>query len=96
MKDNEQVPDAPISEYDRLKAQKDAMLVRQGLKWTNDKPTKPGWYWIELLIGGRGIGEVRNETAMDGGLICVACIAPNSVNNSRFKRWAGPIQEPKE
>ncbi len=61
------------------------------LKWTKDKPTKPGWYWRELT--GLDVHCKRH--------IIEICVDPRSgrlTGNTTIGsfKWAGPIEIPEE
>ena len=62
------------------------------MKWTSEKPTKPGWYWY------------RGETDLNELIIWVSSdlrvVYPASLNFKSFAvdevpgQWAGPIEPP--
>ncbi len=66
------------------------------MKWTKERPTKPGWYWVHL------VGH-KNPVVLDlvisdlfkrsGALIDYA---GRSLSHQYYRRakWSGPIQEP--
>ena len=59
------------------------------MKWTTDKPTEPGWYWIKTPTGISANGYVDY---FDGELIGLT--RPEEFPSST--KWAGPIEEPPE
>ncbi len=67
------------------------------VKWSSNKPTKPGWYWWkdrELGPDIIPIVEVSSGLVYDSGL-GVECQIP--VGEYGYKsEWAGPIPEPEE
>lgn len=66
------------------------------MKWTKEKPTKPGWYWFrsETEYGTcTTVLEIRN---VQGGLVVVETIAIYPLEEFREGEWAGPIPEPEE
>lgn len=52
------------------------------MRWTTDKPTQPGWYWVR--VGGKPIAiEVTEYHLMHGGRPIL-----------RAKEWCGPLETP--
>lgn len=70
-------------------------MKRRGeeMKWTTEKPTKPGWYWFKSTEGTVRIYEIvwlgGEPTAKVGGLSC-------PFKNLHDRHWAVPIPEPEE
>lgn len=64
------------------------------LKWSNELPTKKGWYWCQEWDMWQGIREVL----VDGFWRCYDAgseqylIASETVG----AKWAGPIEEPED
>lgn len=65
------------------------------LRWTSDKPTEAGWYWVGMMTDeafAAMIAEVWEENGFfvaqikDGNIL--------GVGNPIFKLWAGPIPHP--
>ena len=65
------------------------------MKWTKERPTKPGWYWMRAGCDyPRSVVQVYE---MSGELRYTDL----DLNESRFivtsdKEWAGPVVEPDE
>ena len=57
------------------------------MKWTTDKPTKAGWYWVKTLTCVSVNGYVDH---FDGELIGLT--RPEDFPSST--KWAGPIKGP--
>lgn len=55
------------------------------MKWTKDKPTEPGWYWVDHIDDGVGIDQFDQfDIEHMKGL------------ENHYLRYAGPIPEPEE
>lgn len=68
------------------------------MKWTTDKPTQPGWYWIKDGSAAR-IVELEIGT-FDGVYVAwvwqVGSRAQIPLERFNCGEWAGPIPEPEE
>ncbi len=67
------------------------------LRWTNEKPTTPGWYWWRLLYSQDIIVELR----LGGGVNAKQLWVLDYLDIARPLKdvggqWAGPIEEPQE
>lgn len=69
------------------------------LKWRNEPPDKPGWWWMHLNDGDESeVPEVVNVYSRAGSLY----VAGSGMSMPLFRlssaqyRWAGPIQPPVE
>lgn len=61
------------------------------LQWTKEKPTEPGWYWLQRVYGdARAVKVVRRA---DGVLLMSDGTSFPEVENAN---WAGPIPLPPE
>ena len=64
-------------------------------RWTAEKPTAAGWWWVETPIDRR---IVRVWESNSRGLVAsyygVGIADP--ISHAYFKRWAGPMPEPLE
>jgi len=58
------------------------------MKWTKEKPTVPGWYW--MFRKGDTISRIEYVRKY-GGMMCIL----NWEITDKAK-WAGPIPEPEE
>lgn len=65
------------------------------LAWTTDKPTKPGWYWINCPKEGKAIVKIELSNYDRTPMFCDGR-TPRAVQfwDSRDYKWAGPIPEP--
>ena len=66
------------------------------MKWTTNKPTEPGWYWVDEHDSWKPSIVLVHKHLTGGTLVaqeCDACKTPVSEYNSSVK-WSGPIQEP--
>ena len=61
------------------------------LKWTDRKPTEPGWYWTQLDTFGPGsqFTQIVHVDLLRTGEL-------TEINRPGKWRWAGPIREPEE
>lgn len=60
--------------------------IHTPMEWTNEKPTKPGWYWWrdrEFSLSGRACIRYLSSMDMD-------------VNWGDTCEWAGPLPQPTE
>lgn len=64
------------------------------MKWTKDKPTKPGWYWMDF----DGFKEPTHLFLQDdtGRLIHWWDVNEYWYADEQDARWAGPIPEPED
>ena len=74
--------------------------IQRLLRWTREKPTAPGWYWMQSKTQSATI--VRVDTSVDDNL-CVDgledfdCEAwQDDLGTMAGGEWAGPIPEPGE
>ena len=84
-----------VSEYDRLKAQKDAILERQSPRWTTEKPTVLGWYWWRHSELAR-IQMTRVNERLE--VICMNDqfqVSDSDHVDECGGLWAGPVEPPK-
>lgn len=72
------------------------------LKWTQEKPTGPGWYWwrFEKNIVPHMVYVVHESTMRPVQTDRMLILYPNSKKEldveTRGGEWAGPIQEPED
>mgnify|MGYP001815131129 CR=1 FL=1 len=74
------------------------------MKWTTDKPTEPGWYFVDNppLFPRPSVVEIMFEThnRLDGVInktkFWNAKRSKWEDVDGAFRRWAGPIQEPED
>ena len=59
-------------------------------KWTKEKPTKPGWYWMRKKYFNVFDTSIKKVRECGGELCIVNWAIPNEAE------WAGPIPEPGE
>jgi len=59
-------------------------------KWTKEKPTEPGWYWVISISGKREVGQIRQEKT-DRIYFSFAYL---EIKDTKGFRFAGPIPEP--
>ena len=62
------------------------------MKWTKEKPTKPGWYWKKQQYWKKDPPEISIEYVREycGKL----CIMNWPIGDDCL--WAGPLEEPEE
>lgn len=65
------------------------------MKWTKDKPTKPGWYWVKFKKLQSEIYSVTSDERGKLWLLDRDITEPIS-SCEYIIAWAGPIEEPKE
>lgn len=66
------------------------------MKWTSEKPTKPGFYWLtENHLGGRRQTTIV-EIAMIGDLTVKWVNGARDTVDRVSGQWSGPIPEPEE
>ena len=63
------------------------------MKWTNEPPTEPGYYWFSSEPGTKRIFLVFDNL----GILTVFDFTNHPPSVSQLHgRWAGPIPEPEE
>ena len=67
------------------------------MKWTDKKPTKPGWYWVRYYEGDIDVAKVY-PCMDDESIWCCQFAGDNGVwlLTEMAESWAGPIPEPDE
>lgn len=64
------------------------------MKWTSEKPTKPGYYW---QLNESGDAQVLRVYQSAAGRLFAASFADWETPVSRLDgQWAGPLEEPQE
>lgn len=64
------------------------------MKWTNELPTAPGWYWVH---GDFGTIEIVKVYKADGEWCCQFAGDNGAwLLTENADKWAGPIPEPTE
>lgn len=63
------------------------------MNWTNEKPTKPGWYWYRDL---KDRSEILQVGYMDGELVILSEEADCLYQQFMDGQFAGPIPEPQK
>lgn len=68
-------------------------------KWTNQKPTEPGWYWTRLEGSHEIVRVVRSELPTNGLCALLVPIEPWSEGETidleeMEVEWLGPIEIP--
>lgn len=63
------------------------------MKWTSEKPKKPGYYWYRTAVGVMGIDYVWAD---DFGCMRGDKSTPVSAYGGGDCSWAGPIPQPEE
>jgi hypothetical protein len=71
------------------------------VKWTRERPTAPGWYWIRCPMGPTERGEWRTELvevrAYPGELVVFVSTWITGRPLGEFAgEWAGPLLPPGE
>lgn len=64
------------------------------MKWRNEPPDKPGWWWVKRSNGQRGIYEVKRLGKR--GLYYKSGAWERRVDTMTTWAVAGPIAEPEE
>ncbi len=59
------------------------------MKWTTDKPTEPGWYWVR---DGQQIEMVDLE--LDSGTLVVYAVDDDHHTVDEYSHWFGPLPQP--
>lgn len=65
----------------------------QGLVWTENPPTVPGWYWIRAKKGGK---NVVFEVVSEGDQLDVDMAGASFSIEALMVEWSGPIPIPEE
>lgn len=68
------------------------------MKWTTDKPTKPGWFWFDNLNDEHDPFPVEIYDHNNDGILYVVFDRYGTtglLSNAPGARWAGPIEEAK-
>lgn len=65
----------------------------QGLVWTENPPTVPGWYWIRAKKGGK---YVVFEVVSEGDQLDVDMAGASFSIEALIVEWSGPIPIPEE
>jgi len=67
------------------------------MRWTTERPTKPGWYWwranAESFESPHLIDRVGD---IHGGDVLYCATCDDDHMEERDGQWAGPIPEPEE
>jgi len=68
-------------------------MIQNGLIWTPDKPTKPGWYWFQMRAMRPHVVEVVRE--QDSHRLAVALTGAYVDDlEPEYYQWAGPLEPP--
>lgn len=67
----------------------------QGLVWTKEPPTVPGWYW-QRLIGRENTCTMAWITLENKKLRCKSIFGDRQLTRFKGFEWAGPIPIPEE
>lgn len=67
----------------------------QGLVWTKERPTVPGWYW-QRLIGRENTCTMAWITLENKKLRCKSIFGDRQLTRFKGFEWAGPIPMPEE
>ena len=59
--------------------------------WSNDRPTRPGYYWFRGNANGRFLEQV---VRVSGGRVMMVSVQYSVVLDSLVGTWAGPIEIP--
>ena len=62
-----------------------------GLQWTQERPTKPGWYWC---VGGTGVVKIYSVVSHGERLLVVVGNLFAEMCLFSCAHWAGPIEPP--
>jgi hypothetical protein len=65
------------------------------VKWTTDKPTKPGWYWAKWKEDGQEFMVWTRKNNLENNRLDVR-IYGETYSISDFHSFCGPIQSQKE
>lgn len=67
------------------------------MKWTSEKPTKPGWYWYKSLRRPTQVMQVYANEFFVRGVLFAQSSGLNSTRVAKLTgQWAGPLEEPQE
>ena len=61
------------------------------LKWSTEKPTKPGWYWWRITMWGKQFSKVYMVEANRHGELYISGL---EIIDNINGQWAGPIELP--
>lgn len=67
----------------------------QGLVWTKEPPTVPGWYW-HRMIGSQQSSTMAYVGGREGNLRCKSIWGDRYLTRFKDFEWAGPIPRPEE
>jgi hypothetical protein len=71
---------------------------KRPMKWTKDKPTSPGWYWVRnIVVGADDYEPAKIEADLEeSGRLFVdySCDAEWLDDYGDNYEWAGPMPEP--
>jgi hypothetical protein len=65
------------------------------MKWTNTKPTVPGFYWFQSRGGRKRVVEIRKDPSTRKLYVTHTGTVLEELSGDG-SRWAGPIPEPQE
>ena len=70
--------------------------IKDTMKWTNTKPTKPGWYWCWETHVGVYMFKLHNRHERDVLYTDEVGEYDRPVNSITFRyaQWMGPVDEP--
>jgi hypothetical protein len=82
------------SEVEAIRARVSEMDAKQ-LKWTTEKPTKEGWYWMNQGVDSTKVMKIKKDSRghlfLDGAVYRAYLLEMGGLT-----KWAGPIKEPQE
>lgn len=66
------------------------------MKWTTEKPTEPGWYWMREIGKPQFPPIIRQvkRAAPLGVLVLVTWSSSCVISEIDYAEWAGPIELP--
>lgn len=67
----------------------------QGLVWTKERPTVPGWYW-HRMIGSKQSSTMAYVGGREDNLRCESIWGNRYLTRFKGFEWAGPIPIPEE
>lgn len=67
----------------------------QGLVWTKEPPTVPGWYW-HRMIGSQQSSTMAYVGGREGNLRCKSIWGDRYLTRFKDFEWAGPLLRPEE
>lgn len=65
------------------------------MKWTSEKPTKPGYYWLRGADADAQLVRVY-RARLSGAMRVESIEGWNDVVDDISCQWAGPLEEPQE